>query len=252
MSKPQSEANPIDVEWQEHVAIVTIAAGTHASTSSVREALISTLEKLNDNASRCRAIVLTTTGKSFCGGGAEQGGNGALALDLFKLLSVGKRPVVAAVEGLVAGPDLSLVAACDFVVATPQAEFSFALGSNGRLPEGGLFWSLARRIGAGRTRQALMSGRLIRGERALEIGLANELADPGKALETAARVAAKYAAMPPLAMAYLKAVMATGSDTLDQAIETETNVQPLLRKTEDHKEAVQAFLQKRAPNFVGR
>ncbi|MCD2172229.1 enoyl-CoA hydratase/isomerase family protein [Rhizobium sp. C4] len=252
MSKPQSAADPIGIEWRGHVAIVTMTATTQRLTNATREALLSTLRDLDSETSRCRAIVLTSAGGTFCAGGHEEESAGPLALSLFRALAAGRRPVVAAVEGLAAGPGLSLAAACDYVIATQRTQFSCSFGTAGLLPEGGIYWSLARRIGAGRARQALLSGRLISGEHALQIGLANELAAPGEALEKAAGVAARYAVMPPVAMAALKAAMATGSDTLDQAIETETNVQPLLRFTRDHNEAVQAFLQKRAPHFVGQ
>ena len=116
---------------------------------------------------------------------------------------------------------------------------------DGLLPEGGLYWTLAGRIRAGRAREAMLTGRVFSAEDALESGLVNLVTDPGQALEKALEVAARYAAMPAEVVAWLKVAMATGSDTLEQAIETETNVQPLLRLTEDHLSAVQDFREKR-------
>lgn len=253
MTKGISGADNIRVQWKDHVATVMIATGAERLASPLRGELIAVLQDLNTDSSPCRAIVLAAEDGVFRAGNDElEGHEHSPALELFKLIAAGKRPVVAAVEKGAEGWGLSIVAACDFVVATPAATFSCSFGQAGMLPQGGIYWSLARRIGAARTRQALLTGQMFDGEKARNLGLANELTTPDAVLEQAERIASRYAAMPPLAMGSLKAVMANSSDTLDQAIETEMNVQPLLRFTEDHKEAVQAFLEKRAPRFVGR
>lgn len=242
---PHPEHGLVSIDRRGPVAVVTLG-GEGRLEAPVRRALLAALSELDDG-SGCRAIVLSAQGGRFP---AISEATDAVSDDLFKRLTIGKLPVIVTVEGTAAGIGLSLAAACDYVVATPAARFEAAFG--GHLPQGALYWTLARRIGAGRARQALLRGQVFTGKEALANGLANELADPGAALETAVAVAGRYAEMPPMALAWLKAAMATGSDTLDQAIETETNVQPLLRFSEDHNEAVAAFLQKRAPNFVGR
>jgi len=87
------------------------------------------------------------------------------------------------------------------------------------------------------------------GVEALQIGLADEVVDPGQALQRAKEVAAKFAAGPPMAMALLKAAMSEG---LEDALRIEADYQPLLMTTEDHAEAKRAFFEKRAPVFQGR
>ncbi|MBD0417331.1 enoyl-CoA hydratase/isomerase family protein [Oryzicola mucosus] len=247
---PHSKTDLVSLDWRGPVAVVTLTGSTSRNSLDrvTKNALLETLKQASETVA-CRAIVLMGGGDTFSVGGDEAD---VLSLEIFQILTVGRRPVVAVVSGLAAAAGMSLAVACDYVVATEATVFDCALGPGGQLPQGAVYWTLGRRIGAGRARHALLTGRHFTGGEALAIGLANELADPSELLDKAVAAAMRYAQMPPLALAWLKAAMATGSDTLDQAIETETNVQPLLRFSEDHNEAVAAFLQKRAPNFVGR
>ena len=244
---PHPDNGPVGIDRRGPVAVVTLRAGGEGCfDTALRQALLAAVTELGEDPA-CRAIVL-----SAASGALPTGSEAAdkVSDEIFRRLTVGKRPVVAVVESAAAGIGVSLAAGCDYVVANAATRFDCSFEE--QLPQGALYWTLARRIGAGRARQALLRRQIFTGEQALAIGLANELAAPGTALEKAVAAASRYAAMPPMALAWLKAAMATGSDTLDQAIETETNVQPLLRFSEDHNEAVAAFLQKRAPNFVGR
>lgn len=245
------------------VAVVTLnyPQRRNAFSLAMRRALRETLYRLAYLDESCRAIVLTGAGNAFCAGGdisemkerptLEFRERNLLPLEVFRLLAAGPRPVVAAVEGFAMGAGVSLAAACDYVVTARNARYACSFVKVGLLPDCGLYWSLAQRVGAGRARELMLSGREFNGEEAFETGFANHIVDPGAALEAALEVARQYAALPPLALAHLKAALAGGCDTLDQAIETEVNLQPLLRRSEDHVEATTAFMAKRKPVFVG-
>ncbi|MOA43246.1 enoyl-CoA hydratase [compost metagenome] len=83
------------------------------------------------------------------------------------------------------------------------------------------------------------------------MGFANQLTGAGEALPAAIEIARQYAKMPPLAVAHLKSALAGGIASLDEAIETEVNLQPILRRSQDHQEAAKAFMEKRPAVFVG-
>ena len=209
----------------------------------------------------CRAIILNGANQVFCAGGdisemkprtvLEFRERNLLILNIFKILASGPKPVVAAVEGFAMGAGVSLSAACDYVVSSRAARYACSFIKLGLLPDCGIYWSLAQRVGRGAARELMMTGREFSGQEALHIGFANETTAPGETLAAAMAVAQRYASLPPLALTHLKAALGSGCETLDKAIETEINLQPLLRRSRDHREAAAAFLEKRKPVFVG-
>jgi enoyl-CoA hydratase/carnithine racemase len=255
---PHLEGDLVKVEWQRNIAIVTlnVAENNTLSAHERLRTLHTTLLSLDADDEECRAIVLAGPADGFHFGehAVEAHGSDQLcastadtpALRVFRLLVTGRKPVIAVVQGKATGLAFSLIAACDYVVASSTSSFACSFG-DGLLPEGCFYWTLARRLRAGRARAAMLTARVFSAQDAFKCGLANLIVDPDEVLDEALKIAARYAAMPRAAIACLKVAMATGSDTLEQAIETETNVQPLLRFTEDYSGAVQAFRQKRGP-----
>ena len=251
--------DPVAVE----VAVVTIdfPSRRNAFSLAIRKALYAHLDQLMYHDPSCRAIVLTGAGGAFCAGGdisemkdrsvLESRERSRLTLGVFELMATGPKPMVAAVEGPAMGAGLALAAACDIVVASREARFCAAFVRVGLLPDTGLYWSLPRRVGASQARQLMMTGREFGGEEAVRLGLSNHLVEPGGALAAACVQAGRYLAMPPLAQAHIRLTLAKGSDSLEQAIQSEAELQPLMRRTVDHKEAVAAFMEKRKPAFVG-
>jgi enoyl-CoA hydratase/carnithine racemase len=263
MSQADNHDDIVTLEWDGPVAVLTLnyPRRRNAFSLKMRQALHDRLYELAYLNSDCRAIVLTGADNAFCAGGdisemkertvLEFRERNLLPLNIFKLLATGPTPVIAAVEGVAMGAGIALAAACDYVVTSTTARYACSFIKVGLLPDCGLYWSLAQRVGAGRARALMMTGREFDGEEAWRTGFANEKVVSGQSLSAAIAVAGKYAAMPPLAMAHLKAALATGSDSLDRAIETEVNLQPILRRSQDHQEAVKAFMEKRQPAFVG-
>ena len=217
---------------------------------------------------KCRAIVLTGAGGYFSAGGDVKGmkERGAAGLNfmgrrlrmggslwhrIVRLLVEGPKPVVTAVEGPAFGAGLSLAMASDVTVAARNARFAGAQILRGLCPDVGLFYLLTARTGPGRARELLLSGREFNAEDALKFGVAHELAEPGKALETALKAAERLAAVPPLAYALTKAAMTNSYHTLEACFRAEQDYQPVVGLSQDHKESVAAFLEKRKPVYTG-
>ena len=146
------------------------------------------------------------------------------------------------------GAGFSIAALGDYLVCARDAKFGAAFARMGLMPDMGALWSLQHRVG--RRRRARSSGlaRPFDGAEAHRIGLANEVCEPGAALERAIAVALEYAALPPVTSALLKSTLAQGVDTLEAAIRSETEFQAVAMGTADHAEAVRAFMEKRAPS----
>lgn len=253
----------VRVEYQGEVAVVTLnyPQRRNAFSMAMRENLYETLYSLMYDDPGCRAIVLTGAGGVFCAGGdisemkertvLEYRERNLLPLNIFRLMVEGPKAIVAAVEGFAMGAGVSLAAASDYVVTSETTRYACAFLKVGLLPDTGLFWSLAQRVGGGKARELMLTAREFNGEEALRSGLANQVTAAGEALQAALAVAQEYTRMPPLGIAHLKAALATGIESLEEAIETETNLQPLLRQSQDHREAAAAFLEKRPAVFVG-
>jgi enoyl-CoA hydratase/carnithine racemase len=228
---------------------------------SMREVFLRHLMALQQDP-ECRAIVVTGAGGQFCSGGdlnemkQRPFLESRLRLDLptriFKLLVTGAKPVITAAEGNIAGAGISLVAASDYAIAASDSAFSCSFIKMGLIPDVGGLWSIQRRVGRRRAIEICGLGERFDASAAMEMQLINAVSPPGEALTQAIAVARRFARVPPVAMALLKSALATGADTLDQAINTEINLQGLLFASEDYDEAIQAFRGKREPDFKGR
>jgi enoyl-CoA hydratase/carnithine racemase len=209
-----------------------------------------------------RAVVVTGAAGHFCSGGdisemeqrtlLQNRERWNLVNAIVRLIAVGSKPVVAAVEGVAMGAGLSLAALADYTVCARDAKFGAAFVKVGLVPDLGALWSLQHRVGRSKAREIVGLGRPFDGAEAARIGLANEAVEPGAALERALAVAREYAALPPVANALIKSAFAQGVDSLEAAIRTEVESQAVAMGSADHAEAVAAFLAKRAPAFTGR
>ncbi|MBT2214200.1 enoyl-CoA hydratase/isomerase family protein [Actinomadura sp. NEAU-AAG7] len=235
----------------------------------VRNAIdVPTRELLRDETRRAmddpavRAVVLTGAGGTFSAGGDVRSMEGArpeavrarLAPlhEAVRLIATGGTPVVAAVEGVAAGLGVSLAAVCDHVVAAEDARFVASFGRVGLVADGGLLWTLPRRVGSGRAADMLLFGRAVPASRAHEIGLADSLAPSGGALEAALERAAEAAALAPLAVAAAKRMLTLADRSLDALLEAECEEQAALFGTADFAEGRAAFTERRTPRFEGR
>jgi 2-(1,2-epoxy-1,2-dihydrophenyl)acetyl-CoA isomerase len=210
---------------------------------------------------QCRAVILTGAGDAFCGGGdiSEMEDRPPLArratMDELKVVVRGiarsSKIYVAAVNGAAAGAGFSLSMLCDYVVAARTARFLAAFTRIGLMPDLGLLWSLPNRIGVTKARQLLLSAETVEAPRAYAMGVVDELADAAELLEAASAAAERLAVGAPLPTSLIKRAFVRGVPSLEEALDLESDGQPLAAMTNDHKNGVAAFKERRRPTFEG-
>jgi 2-(1,2-epoxy-1,2-dihydrophenyl)acetyl-CoA isomerase len=224
-----------------------------------RRQLLTVVQRLERDAD-CRAVILTGTGQVFCAGGdirsMSQNGEQARARlevvnGIARTIAHSRLPYVGAVRGGGFGMGLALVAACDHVVSADDARFSASFVRIGLGPDSGASWSLARRVGPGRAKQMIMTGRPVGAEEALRAGLVDELVPVFDVTATAAERAAALAGAAPLALAGIKRIFAQERQDLDAVLGLEATLQLGLLASADFAEGRAAFLERRKPAFHG-
>jgi len=210
-----------------------------------------------------RAVVIAGAGRGFCVGqdltefkdsagdiGTRLRGNYHPPIKAIRSL---EKPVIAAVNGAAAGAGLSLACACDLRIASEEATFVPAFINIGLVPDSGGTFFVTRLVGQARAFEWLCSGRRLDAAEALEWGVVSEVV-PGDALAgRAAEVAGVLAALPTRAIGMTKRLLDRSvTTTLDDQLEWEAQLQTAATQTEDFREGVAAFLDKRPPDFQGR
>lgn len=251
----------VQVEHTGPVATITMndPARRNAINLSMRGQIVSALSEADASAD-CRAVVITGAGGNFSAGGDLSSMNAdpeasrarlhAIA-DAIRAIVGCSKPVIAAVDGYAYGAGMSLAAACDVVVASPEARFCCSFSGVGLTADAGLHWSLPARVGYGRARLLIMLGRPIDAMDAHACGLVDEFTD-GPSLPAAAALAEALAQRAPLSLAATKAILAVDHASLDDVLAREAAAQGRLLATEDFAEGRTAFFEKRRPRFVGR
>jgi len=213
-----------------------------------------------------RAVLLCGNSRFFCAGGdlsdflveSDQisARLKAMAADLHLAVSRFSRmqaPLVSGVEGTAAGAGLSLAAIADLVVAGRSANFVMAYTAAGLSPDGSSTYFLPRRIGLSRTRELMLTNRVLSAEEALDWGLVNQVVDDEDVLEASRRLAISLASGPSRAYAAVKRLLDTSLSTgLETQMELEARSIAEMAASEDGKEGIQAFIEKRKPQFTGR
>jgi len=216
-------------------------------------------------ASEQRALVITGAGEDFCSGadlaaGLALQGGAAAAYEGMRPLNRAARtlhelgkPTLAAVDGVAVGAGMNLALGCDIVIASDRARFSEIFVRRGLVVDFGGLWLLPRRVGLARAKELALTGRVVGAEEALRGGLVAEVVAPEALKQRAGEVAAELAAAAPRAQQIVK----LGLDysfgmSFDEALEYEAQAQAQCLTSEDVIEGVQAFLEKRPPQFKGR
>ncbi|MBV9248528.1 MAG: enoyl-CoA hydratase [Acetobacteraceae bacterium] len=235
----------------------------NALTWEMRQQLLGHLSELRFNGA-VRAIILTGEGRAFCTGadvGRMQRGGlreereklQAGSHSYMRVLHAIEKPVIAAVRGPTVGIGWSIAMGCDLIVASETARFSQVFRRIGLAPDGGAIWFLTRRIGMPRAKELVFTARWVEAQEALSLGLVNYVVPDAELMAKADELAADLAEGPTFAFGLAKRLfhMASGP-SYEDFLDLENFVQPQLDNTEDHREGVAAFREKRKPNFKGR
>lgn len=174
------------------------------------------------------------------------------ACDLMRTVIECPKPIIAAVEGWSVGAGLSLMAACDIVIAGQDAKFSLPFGNLGLIPDLASLYTLPARIGMGRTKWMAFTRRRIDAAQAADWGLIEEVVPTGTALQAALEMAAEVAKGAPLTNAYTKQMLSRHPLPLPEFLAAERDTQAILYTSEDFAEGFNAFFEKRAPKFEGK
>jgi enoyl-CoA hydratase len=247
------------------VATVTVnrPAALNALDAATLSALVATFTSLAlEPAVRC--VILTGAGdKAFVAGAdikamagmtpAEARALSGLAHGLGDLLEDLHAPVIAAVNGFALGGGCELALACDFIYASRAARFGQPEVNLGVIPGLGGTQRLVRRVGLARARELLYTGVIIDADEALRLGLANAVLDPAELMPRVWAVAEAIASRAPLAVAAAKRAVRHGSDLpLSAGLELESQLFAGLFGTDDQKEGMRAFIEKRPAQWRGR
>lgn len=234
--------------------------------NSFTRAMHAELQAALEEAKDARVVVLTGAGRGFCAGQDlnDRAVAPGEAVDLgdtveeswnplIRRLANMPQPVIARVNGVAAGAGANIALACDIVVAAKSAKFIQSFSALGLIPDSGGSWHLPRLAGQARALGLALTGEPISGEQAADWGLIWKAVDDEALDAEVDSIAAKLASLPPLGLAAIKSIIrSTGERTLDQELDLQRDEMRRLGFTEDYREGVAAFLEKRPAKFVGR
>jgi enoyl-CoA hydratase/carnithine racemase len=257
--------------YEVHDGIATLTLNRPERLNALGDTL---REDLHDALLRCsqdpevRVVVITGAGRGFCSGGdvksmseRDQAARTPAPAERFApmrdriVLAMRDcpKPVIAAVNGAAAGAGMNLALACDMRVASSAAKFSQAFVKRGLHPDWGGTYFLPRVVGVAKACELIFTGDTIDAAQALELGIVNAVVSADALMPETYKLARRIADGPPIAIALAKrAIFHNQEVDLRAALEFETFAQNVTRETEDAKEGVRAFVEKRAPVFRGR
>ena len=268
------EYQDIQVDITDHIATVTLnrPQKLNAYTTLMGDELTHAYTTLSKD-DTVRVIIMTGAGRGFCSGAdvsnvfkkqINDEGKSASSSRItaqvvhprsglhYALYNCAK-PTIAAINGAAVGIGLTLTLLQDIRIMAEEASIGAIFARMGLMPELGSTFMLPRLIGLAKALELTYTGKVLKAKEALDIGLVNHTV-PGEGLMTAVReMATQIASMPPLALAVSKRALLQGAESnFDAAVQTEPFGLDYLFKTQDHKEAVSAFLEKRPAKFQGK
>jgi 2-(1,2-epoxy-1,2-dihydrophenyl)acetyl-CoA isomerase len=262
------EPKELILEKEGHVAVLTLNRPDkmNAISLNMRADLPLALQQVQED-DDLRALIITGAGRGFCSGAdvavqaARAAGEqtpesrktilqltGALILGFEKI----NKPVIAAVNGIAAGVGLTLALVSDIRIASGQARFSAIWVKRGLIADGGATLLLPLIVGQEKALELAFTGDILDAREAERIGLVSKVVPPEDLMPRAQELAQKIAANPPLSVELVKRVMLEKvRNQLREALFFESYAQGVCRATQDQKEAVKAFMEKREPVFKG-
>lgn len=255
-------------EVRENVAIVTLNRPERMNTlgGSMKPDLARAILQYARDDPQVGAVLLTGAGdRAFCAGAdiKERAGNQMRGTDyffaqrathqLFRNIETFEKPVIAAINGVALGGGLELALCCDIRIASDDARFGLPEVKLGVIPAAGGTQRLPRLIGAARTKELVFTSDLIDAETALRYGIVTQVLPQQELMPAALALAQRIAAQPPLAVRFAKQAIDRGLQTdLDSGLEFERYAAAMIVDSDDRKEGMRAFVEKRKPVFTGR
>jgi 2-(1,2-epoxy-1,2-dihydrophenyl)acetyl-CoA isomerase len=258
----------IELEMLETIGLITLnrPASLNALTTEVGQEFQAAVADVRQRGAR--VVVLTGAGRAFCAGGdlremqkiAEKEGKVEAFFDeplrmLNECILLIRRtplPFIAAVNGAASGGGCNLALACDLVIAGESAVFNQAFIKIGLVPDCGGTFILPRLVGWKRAAELMMTGEMVTAARALEMGMINSVVRDNQLRDEALSMAIRLADSPTAAIGRIKQLLeASATNDYGGQLELERELQIQSGVTQDFKEGVAAFIEKRRPNFVG-
>lgn len=251
----------IRYEKQDNIGIITI--NRPEALNALNSAVFDELEPLVGEIERdatLGALIITGEGRSFVAG-ADIGEQCPMDLDagrkwarrgssVFRRLEKMEIPTIAAVNGFALGGGCELALACDIILASEKAKFGQPEVGLGIIPGFSGTQRLPRRVGIGKAKELIFSGKMIKADEAKAIGLVNEVCAPEALMDAALEMARSFTKNAPIAVKYAKACIDRGMQMdLDDGIALENEMFAMCYATEDQKEGMTAFLEKRSATF---
>jgi enoyl-CoA hydratase len=248
------------------IGMITIdrAQKRNAMTYAMLGAFIEAVRRAGED-ERVKVLIVTGAGGTFCAGtdladlatipGETRGVRGTAAdHDVWWPIVACPKPVIGAIDGFAVGMGAEFTSQCDVRIVTDRARFAWNFAHRGLVPDTGAgSWLLPRLIGPSRALRLLYSGDFLEAAEAKEIGYANAVVAPDDLMDAARAEARRYLKSSPFSLRHMKTLVWHGLER-DVAAHMKVHVETMSAcfKSEDHKEGVASFLEKRPANFVGR
>ncbi|MGB5689314.1 MAG: enoyl-CoA hydratase-related protein [Woeseiaceae bacterium] len=252
----------IKYERRDAVAVITLhrPEAMNSFNTELRAAVVEAFDRARDD-DTVRVIIFTGEGRCFSAGadlkaGIDRDVSEILQSEyrpILEAIAAIPKPIVAAIPGSAAGIGLSMALQCDLLIMADNAFLLSPFTTISLVPDGGLNWLLVRQLGYRRAFQLSVEAERIPAQRCVELGLANKAVPAQDLMNAALEWAQSLAARAPLSLAATKKVMRLAADhEWAAAYDVEAELQGQLLGSEDNKEGIQAFFEKRAPRFKGK
>jgi len=262
------ECNDLVLEKEGHVAVLTLNRPDklNAISLEMRDFLPVAMQEVQDD-DNLRVMILTGAGRGFCSGAdvaaqaARAGGREApphrkdavaLVGDFILAFEKINKPVIAAINGVVAGVGLTMALCCDMRIASSEARFAAIWVKRGLIPDGGATFLLPMLVGLDKSLKLSYTGDVIDAQEAEKMNLVTEVVPAPRLMDRARDLSRRIAAMPPITVELTKKIMWDEiRSKMRQYLLYESYGQNICLRSQDHKEAVTAFVEKREPRFTG-
>ena len=251
----------IILEKREH--ITTISLNRPDRLNALNNEMVDELSDAfasEDRDDETRVVVITGVGRAFCSGadlreertGERSKVGHTMADRIFAALDI-EKPIIASINGVAVGGGCTMTLSCDIRIASEAAQFQLPFTRLGICTELGSTYLLPRLVGMGKASELLLTSRMIDAKEAKEMGLVNQVVPADRLVEATYEMASSIAKLPPLAVQMNKRGLRQAMNAdLSSQLQYEALATAYLSDTEDHKEAIKAFREKRDPIYKGR